>query len=65
MNYLNPTFTVGGPAKLDGITCERCVYGRGEHAEGCRATVVIERLNPKLKALYADEAFQREWKSCS
>lgn len=35
MQYLNSSFTIGQPAKLDGVGCERCVYGRGEHAEGC------------------------------
>lgn len=33
MKYLNPSFSVGPPAKV--TACDRCVYGRGEHAYWC------------------------------
>lgn len=35
MQYLNPKFTVGPAAKQMAGTCERCVWGRGGHVEGC------------------------------
>lgn len=34
MKYLEPKFSVGGPATTAGC-CEACVYGRGEHADWC------------------------------
>lgn len=36
MKYLESTFTVpaGPPRQMEG-TCERCVWGTGEHANGC------------------------------
>ena len=36
MKYLDPSFSVGPPAKV--TCCEKCVYGRGEHAPWCEAT---------------------------
>lgn len=35
MRYLDPTFSVGGPSQVMRGTCERCVWGTGDHAEGC------------------------------
>ncbi len=33
MKYLDAKFTVGPPIKS--TACERCVYGRGRHAQWC------------------------------
>lgn len=57
MQYLNPSFTVGVPSKLDGITCERCVFLRGEHAKDCRyasdfAATTHEELVARFGAMF-------------
>jgi hypothetical protein len=51
MRYLESSFTVGPPASLDGIACEQCVYGRGEHAEGCLAVVESDESYEASEAL--------------
>ncbi len=35
MKYLDPKFSVGPAAKSMPGTCEACVWGRGEHSDGC------------------------------
>jgi hypothetical protein len=47
MKYLEPSFTVSPAAKVFPGTCERCVFGRGEHAEGCR--VIIDFITRKVE----------------
>lgn len=70
MNYLNPTFTVPAPDKQMPGTCEACVWGRGEHAEGCgsraypkdvlkfyiksTAAAIAQKVESDLLTLYAN-----------
>ena len=51
MKYLDKSFTVGQPSTT-AMACERCVYGRGEHAEWC----------PKFACVFPHQADYEEWK---
>lgn len=46
MKYINKTFSISPPSTTR-MACERCVYGRGPHREGCPT----EKFQKKLKKL--------------
>lgn len=53
MKYLGKTpFTVGQPAKS--TACERCVYGRGQHADWCEwGQLRIEEVRSEVPGISA------------
>jgi hypothetical protein len=56
--YLQQSFTVPAAAKVMPGTCEKCVYGTGEHAPECEIRLSWESLgNDPVHLMYKDLVF--------